>query len=42
MWHVWGMRKLHMVFWSEKLKERSHLEDPRLRWEKEIKMDVKK
>jgi len=27
MWHVWGRRKLHTLFWWTTLKERTYLED---------------
>jgi hypothetical protein len=35
-----GEGKVYTGFWWGNLRERDHLEDPRLRWEDNIKMDL--
>jgi hypothetical protein len=40
MWHIQGRGAVYTGFWWGYLMERDHLEDPRLRWEDNIKMDL--
>jgi hypothetical protein len=40
MWHIQGRGEVYTGCWWRYLREGAHLEDPRLRWEDNIKMDL--
>jgi hypothetical protein len=40
MWHMQGRGEVYTGFWWGNLEERDHLEDTRLRWEDNIKIDL--
>jgi hypothetical protein len=42
MLHVWGRGEVYTRFWWRNLMERDYLEDPGVKWQDNIKMDLQK